>query len=194
MPVRRRSASRKAREHARPPGVETRPAAAPARDEAGEAAPQATPLVAKCSHDFQESKPALPLAVNRDAGRDGSLPLAVVLEILAGEYQDSVQGEALCRAAVRLAAESGVLDRYRARWDDEETDLSGRRSVLLFDRRQCLELIEYHRNKGNQAALQREKDKLLKLEGRLLLGAASPVQITDDDLEELERYIKECGF
>lgn len=126
--------------------------------------------------------------------REGSLPVAVVLEILAREYEDSVQGEALCRAALSLAEESGVIENYRARWDAEETNLSGRLSVLLYDRSQSLELIRYYKNKGNQEALKRETGKLRQIEGRLLLGGASPVRITEEDLEEMERYIKECGF
>jgi hypothetical protein len=123
-----------------------------------------------------------------------ALPLAVVLEILAREYEDSVQGEALCRAALRLAEESGAIENYRAGWEAEETNLSGRLSVLLFDRSQSLELIRYHQKKGNLEALQREREKLRLIEGRLLLGGASPARITEEDLEELERYIKECGF
>jgi len=120
--------------------------------------------------------------------------VAVIMEILAREYEDSVQGEALCRAALRLAEESGFIEKARARWDAEETDLSGRLSVLLYDRRQSLELIRYYENKGNREALKRETDKLRQIEGRLLLGGASPVRITEEDLEEMERYIKECGF
>lgn len=125
---------------------------------------------------------------------ESSLPLAVILEILAREYEESGQGEALCRVALRLAEESGAIENYRKRWDEEETNLSGRFSMLLYDRNQCLELIRYHKNKGNKDALQRESDKLRLIEGKLLLGTSSPVRITDEDLELLEQYIKECGF
>ena len=126
--------------------------------------------------------------------KDETLPVAVIMEILAREYEDSVQGEALCRAALRLAEESGFIEKARARWEAEETDLSDRLSVLLYDRRQSLDLIRYYEKKGNREALKRETDKLRQIEGRLLLGGASPVRITEEDLEEMERYIKECGF
>ena len=177
MAVRRRNAYRKPRESMVQPGE----------------SPQPQRTVACAGQDEPcACTPSRP--VHRETAPEESLPVAVVLGILAREYEDSVQGEALCRAALRLAEESGVLDRYRARWDAEETNLSGRLSVLLYDRNQSLELIRYYEKKGSQEALQRERDKLRQIEGRLLLGGASPVRITEEDLEELERYIKECGF
>lgn len=126
--------------------------------------------------------------------KEGYLPLAVALEILAGEFEEGEQGKALCRAAVRLAEESGLITKYRARWDAEENGPSGSHSVFLFDRRQSLELIRYHQSKGNEEAVRKEKDKLKIIEGRLLLGQSSPLRVTNEDLEKLENFIKESGF
>ena len=126
--------------------------------------------------------------------KEGYLPVTVILEILAREYEDSAAGKVLCRVATQIARESGVLDKYRARWDLEETDLSGRLSMVLFDRRQSLELIRYHESKKNLEALDKEKAKLEQIEGRLLLGGKAPARITEEDLEILENFIKESGF
>lgn len=130
----------------------------------------------------------------KQAEKEGCLPLAVILEILAAEYEEGKQGEALCRAAVRLAEESGEIARYRARWDADQEDSSGSRSIYLFDRRQAMELVRYHRNKGNREALQKEEDKLVIAEGRLLLGQSPPLKITGEDLEKLEEFIRGHGF
>ena len=66
--------------------------------------------------------------------------------------------------------------------------------MAFFDRRQSLELIRYHESKGNREALDKEKDKLEQIEGRLLLGTNAPARITEEDLEILENFIKESGF
>ncbi len=126
--------------------------------------------------------------------RDGYIPIAVALEILAQEYEEGAQGDLLCRVALRLAEESGVLDRYRARWDNSEDDQSGRSSIYLYDRRQAMELFHYHRRKGNLENSKREKEKLDRIEGLLLMGGVTPARVTEEDLEELERFIKESGF
>ncbi|MFX4262402.1 hypothetical protein ACOBQJ_09375 [Pelotomaculum propionicicum] len=131
---------------------------------------------------------------DKQAGIEGCLPLAVILEIMATEYEEGKQGDALCRAAVRLAEESGEIASYRARWDAAQEDSSGSQSIYLFDRRQAMELIRYHQNKGNREALQKEKDKLKIAEGRLLLGQSPPLKITGDDLEKLEEFIRGHGF
>lgn len=159
----------------------------PSRDYQASPGVVSEPGLEDCCHAGQRIEGERPV-------KENTLPMAVVLEILAQEYEDSVQGEALCRAALHLAEESGYIEKARARWEAEETDLSGRLSVLLYDRRQSLELIRYHENKGNREAQKRESEKLRQIEGRLLLGGASPVRITEEDLEEMERYIKECGF
>ncbi len=130
----------------------------------------------------------------KQAEKEGRLPFAVILEILAAEYEEGRLGEALCRAAVRLAEESGEIDAYRARWDEAQEDPSGSRSIYLFDRRQAMELIRYHQNKGNREALKKEKGKLIIAEGRLLLGQSPSLKITDDDLDKLEEFIRESGF
>ena len=122
------------------------------------------------------------------------LPLAVVLEILATEHEDGALGNALCRVAVRLAEESGEINDFRARWNIAQENPSGSQSTYLFDRRQSIELIHYHRNKGNREALKKEEAKLQIIEGHLLLGQSSPLTITGDDLEKLEEFIKEHGF
>lgn len=132
--------------------------------------------------------------LEKEPVKEGYLPITVILEILAREYEDSPAGKVLCRVAARMAEESGVLDKYRARWDTEETDLSSRLSMAFFDRRQSLELIRYHESKGNREALDKEKDKLEQIEGRLLLGTNAPARITEEDLEILENFIKESGF
>lgn len=130
----------------------------------------------------------------KQAEKENRLPLAVILEIMAAEYEEGTSGDALCRAAVRLAEESGEIDVYRARWDAAQEDSTGSRSIYLFDRRQAMELIRYHQNKGNREALRKEKDKLKIAEGRLLLGQSPPLKITDDDLEKLEEFIRGHGF
>lgn len=130
----------------------------------------------------------------KQAEKENRLPLAVILEILAAEYEEGTSGDALCRAAVRLAEESGEIGAYRARWDAAQEDSTGSRSIYLFDRRQAMELIRYHQNKGNREALKMEKDKLKIAEGRLLLGQSPPLKITDDDLEKLEEFIRGHGF
>lgn len=137
--------------------------------------------------------PGIPV-LEKQAAKEGGLPLSVVLEILAGEYEEGKQGEALCRVAVRLAEESGEISSYRARWDAAQEGPADSRSIHLFDRRQAMELINYHQNKGNRQALQKEKDKLMITEGRLLLGQSPSLKITEDDLEKLEEYIKQSGF
>ncbi|MBP7332879.1 MAG: hypothetical protein KBA08_11415 [Firmicutes bacterium] len=139
-----------------------------------------------------QEKPAR--AEKNQAVKTSGLPLAVILEILATEYEDGRQGDALCRAAVRLAEESGEIAGYRARWNEAQEDLSGSLSIHLFDRRQAMELIRYHQNKGNREALKKEEDKLRLAEGRLLLGQSRPLKITGDDLEKLEEFIRESGF
>ncbi|TEB15073.1 hypothetical protein Psfp_02392 [Pelotomaculum sp. FP] len=124
----------------------------------------------------------------------GSLPVAVVLEIIAREYSGDAREEALCRVALRVAEESGQIESYRARWDEEESAPAGIRSSLLFDRNQCLELINYYKSSGRMEKLQQEKEKLAQIEGRLLLGGGSPTRITNEDLNKLEEFIKESGF
>ncbi len=123
-----------------------------------------------------------------------SMPVAVILEILAREYSRDAQGEALCRAAVSIAEESGLLEHYRAIWEAEETNLSGKHSYLLFERRQSLDLINFHKSKNNQPALEKELAHLRLVEGRLLLGASQSSGITDEDLAKLEEFIKYSGF
>ncbi len=124
----------------------------------------------------------------------GYLPLTVILEILSQEYKDGVQGEVLCRTALRLAEESGVLEDYRARWDAAEEDPSNHRSALLYDRRQSLELISYYRTRGYREAAKKESDILKQIEGRLLLDRAAPAKITAEDIDKLEGFLKESGF
>lgn len=123
-----------------------------------------------------------------------SLPVAVVLELIAREYSGDARDEALCRAALRVAEESGQIEFYRARWDEEESAPAGIRSSLLFDRNQCLELVNYYKSSGRMEKLQQEKAKLAQIEGRLLLGGGSPTRITNEDLNKLEEFIKESGF
>jgi hypothetical protein len=124
----------------------------------------------------------------------GSLPFAVILEIVAQEYSGGAHEEALCRVALRLAEESGLIETYRNRWDEEESFPAGSRSSLLFDRSQSLELINYYKSKGNLDKQRQEKEKLALIEGRLLLGGGNPTRITNDDLEKLEEFIKQSGF
>ncbi|NLJ75919.1 MAG: hypothetical protein GX325_01495 [Peptococcaceae bacterium] len=126
--------------------------------------------------------------------KPAGLPLTVVLEILAAEYEDGALGNALCRVAVHLAEESGEIADFRARWDVEQENPSGSQSTYLFDRRQAMELIRYHQNKGNREAQKKEEEKLLIVEGRLLLGQSTPLKITNDDLEKLEEFIRGHGF
>ena len=133
-------------------------------------------------------------ALEKQAGENGYIPVALVLEMLSKEYVEGGPGEALCRVAVGLAEESGMIAVYRAKWDALQDDASGNLPVHLFDRRQSQELIRYHQSKGNKEALKREKDKLETIEGRLLLGQSSPLKITSEDLEKLEDFIKYSGF
>lgn len=125
-------------------------------------------------------------------GAGGYLPVAVVMEILAREYSDNPD-RSLCRAALRLAEESGAIKKYRLIWDNEESS-PGPLSSLLFDRNQCLELIKYHEKKGGLEALKRETEKLRQIEGRLLLGGVPQAKVTNEDLARLEEFIKEHGF
>ncbi|NQS75566.1 MAG: hypothetical protein HQP61_03830 [Peptococcaceae bacterium] len=126
--------------------------------------------------------------------KPSGLPLTVVLEILAAEYEDGPLGNALCKVAVHLAEESGEIASFRARWDVAQENPSGSQSTYLFDRRQAMELMRYHRNKGNKEAQKKEEEKLLMVEGRLLLGQSTPLRITNNDLEKLEEFIKDHGF
>lgn len=135
-----------------------------------------------------------PAALEKQAGQNGYIPVALVLEMLTKEYVEGEQGEALCRAAMRLAEESGMITAYRVKWDALQEDPAGSLPVYLFDRRQSLELIGYHRSKGNKDALTREMNKLMIIEGRLLLSQSSPLKVTGEDLEILEEFIRENGF
>jgi hypothetical protein len=125
---------------------------------------------------------------------ESCLQIAAVLKILAGELESGGHEDTLYRAAVRLAEEGGIIDSCRARWDTEQENAAGQSSAYLFDRSQCLELIRYHQKKGNNNALKKEKDKLIILEGRLLLGQKPPLKITEEDLEKLEEFIRKNGF
>jgi hypothetical protein len=135
-----------------------------------------------------------PSQAGGDSKSQGSLPLAVILEVIAREYSGGAGDESLCRVALRLAEECGQLESYRARWDQEEISPAGYGSSLLFDRKQCLELINYYTNTGRKEKLQQEKLKLAQIEGRLLLGGGSSTRITDEDLDKLEEFIKFSGF
>ena len=135
-----------------------------------------------------------PMVLEKQSGQTGYIPVALALETLAEEYVEGKEGEALCRAAVRLAEESGIIADYRAKWDALQDDPAGSISIYLFDRRQSLELIGYHQSKGNKEALTREKNKLRTIEGRLLLSQSSPLKVTSEDLEILEEFIRENGF
>lgn len=132
--------------------------------------------------------------LDKQAGQEGCLPIAAVLKILAGELESGGQEDTLCRAAVHLAEEGGIIAGCRSKWDAAQEDPAGSLPVYLFDRHQCLELIQYHQNKGNSEALKKEIAKLRLLEGRLLLGQSPPLRITDEDLEKLEEFIRESGF
>jgi hypothetical protein len=131
--------------------------------------------------------------LDKQAGQEGFLPVTLVLKILARELDSGGQEDTLCRAAVRLAEEGGIIAGCRSRWDAAQENAAGQSSIL-FDRRQCLELIRYHQNKGNSAALKKELNKLIILEGRLLLGLSPPLRVTEEDLEKLEEFIRESGF
>lgn len=133
-------------------------------------------------------------AFDKQGGSEGCLHVTAAIKILAGELDTGGHEDTLCRAAVRLAEEGGIIGSCRARWDAEQENAAGQSSTYLFDRRQCLELIRYHQNKGNNEALKKEKDKLRILEGRLLLGQEPPLKITEEDLEKLEEFIRESGF
>jgi hypothetical protein len=135
-----------------------------------------------------------PSPAGSTAKSQGSLPVAVILDIIAQEYSEDAHEDILCRVALRLVEESGLLESYRARWDEEVNAPNGLRSSLLFDRNQCLELINYYKGKGNMDKLQQEKDKLVQIEGRLLLGGGVPTRITNEDLDKLEEFIRESGF
>lgn len=132
--------------------------------------------------------------LDKQAGQEDCIPVAAVLKILAGELESGGQEDTLCRTAVRLAEEGGIIAGCRSKWDAAQEDPAGSLPVYLFDRRQCLELIQYHQNKGNSEALNKEIAKLRLLEGRLLLGQSPPLRITDEDLEKLEEFIRESGF
>lgn len=169
MATRRRNVHSRPKEHGRPEAARTRVG----------------------PDSVYNSDSGAPAADNGPPGREGYLPVSVVMEILAGEYRGCAQGEALCRAALRLAEEGGVLDNYRAKWDAGEAGPP----ALLYDRRQSLELVRYYEKKeGSHAALSKEREKLRQIEGRLLLDRTSPAKLTEVDLEELERYIRENGF
>ncbi|HOV79246.1 MAG TPA: hypothetical protein PK728_04005 [Bacillota bacterium] len=179
MSTRRRNAYRKSREAGlNPSGVKERRFEEPG------------PAATDCEHRFTTgpAKERQPV--------EGHVPVAVVMEILAGEYDESAGGEALCRAAARLAEETGLIHRYRSVWDAEADDPVGNLPPLIFDRSQCLELIKYHQRKGNMGNLQKETERLRLIEGRLLLGSAprANVRITESDLRKLEEFIKESGF
>ena len=133
-------------------------------------------------------------ALDKQGGSEGCLHVTAAIKILAGELASGGHEDTLCRAAVRLAEEGGIIDSCRSKWDAEQENAAGQSSAYLFDRRQCLELIRYHQNKGNNEALKKEKDKLRILEGRLLLGQKPPLKITEEDLEKLEEFIRESGF
>jgi hypothetical protein len=133
-------------------------------------------------------------ALVKQGEEEGCLHVTEAIKILAGELESGGHEGTLCRAAVRLAEEGGIIDSCRARWDTEQENAAGISSTYLFDRSQCLELIRYHQKKGNNEALKKENDKLKILEGRLLLGQKPPLKITEEDLEKLEEYIRESGF
>lgn len=135
-----------------------------------------------------------PSPTGETAKSQGTLPVAVVLEIIAQEYTRGAQEDVLCRVALRLAEESGQLESYRARWEEEGNAPGGLRSSLFFDRNQCLELINYYKSTDRMERLQQEKEKLAQIEGRLLLGGGAPTRITNADLDKLEDFIKESGF
>lgn len=130
----------------------------------------------------------------KQGGAEGCLHITAAIKILAGELASGGHEDTLCRAAVRLAEEGGIIDSCRAGWDAEQENAAALSSTYLFDRRQCLELVIYHQNKGNNEELKKEKDKLRILEGRLLLGQKPPLRITEADLEKLEEFIRESGF
>lgn len=122
-----------------------------------------------------------------------SLPLAIIMEVIAREYSDT-RDEALCRVALRLVEESGQIASYRARWEQADSDPDCPVPALIFDRNQCLELINYYQSKGHLDKLQEAQKKLAQIEGRLLLGESAPGHITSEDLDKLEQFIKEAGF
>jgi hypothetical protein len=132
--------------------------------------------------------------LDKQAEHKGCIPITATLKILAGELESGGHEDTLCRTAVRLAKEGGIIDSCRSRWNAEQENAAGQSSTYLFDRRQCLELIRYHQNKGNNEALKKEKTKLIILEGRLLLGQTPPLKITEEDLDKLEEFIRENGF
>ncbi len=176
MAIRRRSSLRRQNLTVRTPGEQLK-------------APGATPRPAPENRVQNTQIPA-----EKQPAKEGYLPVAIVLEILAREYEDGAVGKALCRVAAQIAKESGLIEKYRARWDAEETDLSSNLSMVLFDRRQSLELISFHKSRGNQKELDKEIAKLERTEGRLLMGGKAPAKITEEDLEILENFIKESGF
>lgn len=131
--------------------------------------------------------------LDKQAGQENCLPVAAAIKILAGELESGGHEDTLFRAAVRLAEEGGIIAGCRVEWDAEQENAAGQSSIL-FDRRQCLELIRYHQDKGNSAALKKEMNKMRILEGRLLLGQSPPLRVTEEDLEKLEEFIRENGF
>jgi hypothetical protein len=132
--------------------------------------------------------------LDKQARQENCLPVATAIKILAGELQSGGHEDTLCRAAVRLAEEGGIIAGCRAQWNAAQEGPAGCLPIYLFDRRQCLELIRYHQNKGNSAALKKEINKLVILEGRLLLGQSPPLKVTEEDLAKLEEFIRESGF
>ncbi|MDD4238962.1 MAG: hypothetical protein PHT62_10485 [Desulfotomaculaceae bacterium] len=175
MTARRRSAHRKPMEDSSMPGRNQERKDLPVRD---------------CGLEVKTR----PSPTEGQTKSQGSLPVTVVLEIIGQEYREGAQEEALCRVALRLAEESGQIESYRARWDEADSAPAGLKSALLFDRNQCLELINFFKSSGRTEKLQQEKVKLAQLEGRLLLGGEAQTRITDEDLDKLENFIKESGF
>jgi hypothetical protein len=149
-------------------------------------AEQAGPETAGCGDNLTAPE-------NSTRPQPGYLPVTAVIEILSGEYEAGITGEALCRTAVRVAGEGGVLEKFRSGWD-AEAEAPGRKSPLLDDRRRSLELLRYYKSKGDPAAVKRTEGELALTEGRLLLEKPVPLKISDGDLERLENFIKEYGF
>ena len=76
-------------------------------------------------------------ASDKQGGTEGCLHVTAAIKILAGELLSGGHEATLCRAAVRLAEEGGIIDSCRARWDAEQENAAGQSSNYLFDRRQC---------------------------------------------------------
>ena len=77
----------------------------------------------------------------------------------------------------------GLLEHYRNLWETEETNLSGNQAHLLFERRQCLDLIDFYKSKNNQPAL--KELATLRLLEAACSGRSQPSGITDEDLAKL---------